>query len=269
MGIREEPNEALLVPYGYRKVLGREKRRLVLQHFDHIARRYDLADALLSFGLHFHWRKVAMEQLGLRAKSRFLDLCGGTGDFAIMASKKLAPQGLTLVCDMNGSMMQEGKRKANQTPWGKRIHWVQGDAEELGFPDRSFDAMTVGFGVRNLVKLEKALREMFRVLTERGRLVILEFSVPVSPWVRSLYELYSFKVMPYLGRLITGQSAPFMYLAESVRTFPSPECLAATLRTVGFRHVEFKRLTDGLVAVYLGEKYERHAEEGGTLESSF
>jgi demethylmenaquinone methyltransferase/2-methoxy-6-polyprenyl-1,4-benzoquinol methylase len=269
MEMRREPDDAMLVQYGYRRVRSGEKRRLVLQHFDQIARRYDLADALLSFGLHFHWRKAAMERLGLKEKFRLLDLCGGTGEFAMMAAKRVEDQGLTLVCDVNGPMMRAGKSRANRTPWGRRILWVQGDAEELGFPDCSFDAMTVGFGVRNLVNLEKGLREMFRVLKERGRLVILEFSVPVSPWVRSLYDLYSFKVMPYLGRLITGRSAPFRYLAESVRTFPSPEGLAATLSATGFRHVEFKRFTDGLVAVYSGEKYEKHDDkEGGTVELS-
>ncbi|PKN62651.1 MAG: UDP-3-O-(3-hydroxymyristoyl)glucosamine N-acyltransferase [Deltaproteobacteria bacterium HGW-Deltaproteobacteria-15] len=277
-----ETDDAVFVPYGYRRVRGSEKRRLVLQHFDHVAWRYDLADALLSFGLHFRWRKVAMERLRLKEKFRFLDLCGvppqkfrfldlcgGTGEFAMMAAGKLADQGLTLVCDMNGSMMQAGKSRARRTPWGKSIFWVKGDAEELGFPDCSFDAMTVGFGVRNLVNLEKGLREMFRVLKERGKLVILEFSMPVSSWLRGLYDLYSFKIMPHLGRLITGKSDPFLYLAESVRTFPSPEKVADAIRAVGFRHVEFERLTNGLVTVYSGEKHEKHTDkDGGMLGSS-
>ena len=267
--MRKESDETTLVPYGYSKVRGREKRRLVLQHFDHIASRYDLADVLLSFGLHFRWRKIAMERLRLKEKFRFLDLCGGTGEFAMMAAGKLATQGLTLVCDMNGPMMQAGKSRAHRSPWGKSILWVKGDAEELGFPDCSFDAMTVGFGVRNLVNLEKGLREMLRVLKQRGKLVILEFSMPVSSWLRGLYDLYSFKVMPHLGRLITGKSDPFLYLAESVRTFPSPEKVAAAIRAVGFRHVEFERLTNGLVTVYSGEKHEKHTDkDGGTLGSS-
>jgi len=258
MEISQEPSEGL-VSYGYRRVLRSEKRRLVRQHFDHIAGRYDLADALLSFGLHFRWRKIAMERLFDRSRTlprgfKFLDLCGGTGDFAILAANKYAHRGVTLVCDLNSAMMRAGRVRAGRTPRGKGIHWVQGDAEELAFPDCSFDAMTVGYGVRNLVNLEKGLGEMFRVLKEGGRLMIMEFSIPVSSWLRKAYELYSFKVMPHLGRLITGESDPFLYLAESVRTFPSPEKLAEVMMDVGFRRVEFERLTNGLVSIYIGEK---------------
>lgn len=258
MEISQGPGE-VLVSYGYRRVPRSEKRRLVLQHFDHIARRYDLADALLSFGLHFRWRRIAMKRLFDRSGTlprefKFMDLCGGTGDFAILAANRYAVRGLTLVCDLNSAMMQTGKIRASRTVRGKSILWVQGDAEELGFPDCSFDAMTVGYGVRNLVNLEKGLTEMFRVLKERGRLVIMEFSIPVTSWLRSLYDLYSFKVMPRLGRLITGDSDPFLYLAESVRTFPSPEKMADVMRGVGFRSVEFERLTNGLVSLYVAEK---------------
>jgi demethylmenaquinone methyltransferase/2-methoxy-6-polyprenyl-1,4-benzoquinol methylase len=250
----DESEDASLVPYGYRRVGRREKKRLVLRHFDQIAHRYDLADALLSMGLHFGWRRFVIRSLQLTAESRLLDLCGGTGDFAAMAARRAGGVGVTVVCDMNRPMMDAGRKRAVRHPWGRRIHWVQGDAEELGFPDRSFDALTVGFGIRNLVDLEKGLREIFRVLKARGRLVILEFSVPVSPWLRILYEWYSFKVMPPLGRIITGRSEPFRYLAESVRTFPSPEGVAESIRTAGFRRVSFTRLSDGLVAVYVGEK---------------
>ncbi|RJR50765.1 MAG: ubiquinone/menaquinone biosynthesis methyltransferase [Desulfobacteraceae bacterium] len=297
MEISQEPGGAL-VSYGYRKIPRSEKRRLLREHFDRIAGRYDLADTLLSCGLHFHWRKIAMDRLfnnsdastrgsklpaancgesstsrgvslyfdslaytavgggecARYSRFRFLDLCGGTGDFAILAANKYAPRGLTLVCDLNSAMMHAGKIRASRTFRGKSILWVQGDAEKLGFPDCSFDAMTVGYGIRNLVNLENGLREMFRVLKKKGKLVIMEFSLPVSSWLRYIYDLYSFKVMPRLGRLITGESDPFLYLAESVRTFHSPEKVADVMSGVGFRRVEVERLTNGLVSIYVAEK---------------
>lgn len=246
--------DVTLVPYGFLRVRAQEKRRLVLQHFDHIARRYDLADALLSMGLHYRWRRFVIRCLGLGAESRVLDLCGGTGDFAALAVKSVAAGGVTIVCDMNRPMMEAGRRKATRRTWGRKIHWVQGDAEELGFPDCSFDALTVGFGIRNLVDLDKGFGEMFRVLKEGGRLVVLEFSIPVSQWLRALYDWYSFRIMPHVGKMITGRSEPFRYLAESVRVFPSPEGVTDRIRTAGFRRVLFTRLTNGLVTVYRGEK---------------
>lgn len=243
-----------LVPYGYGRVTGPEKRRLVLHHFDQIAARYDLADALLSFGLHFLWRRSAIHRLGLDRAATLLDLCGGTGDFAAMVSGDRAFIGLSVVCDMNRPMLESGRRKKDRSPPKRRIHWVQGDAEELGFPDGSFDAVTVGFGVRNLVALERGLEEMFRVLRKNGKLMIMEFSLPVTPWFRALYHWYSFRVMPLFGRVVTGKKDPFVYLAESVRTFPSPEDMASRLERTGFRDVRFERLTDGVVVLYIGKK---------------
>lgn len=253
MGRSSGSRDSKLVPYGHERIPGAEKRRRVARHFDRIAERYDLADLLLSFGLHLRWRRFGIRNLRLKKGSRVLDLCGGTGVFASMISRRLPFAGMSVVCDMNRSMMEAG-RQSNQTPQGSRIHWVQGDAEELGFGEGFFDAVTVGFGVRNLVDLERGLREIFRVLKTGGRFMIMEFSIPPAPWLRLLYHWYLFKIMPGFGRLVTGWKEPFEYLAGSVLTFHTPERLASRLREAGFSEVRFKRLTGGVVAIYLGEK---------------
>jgi len=242
------------VSYGYQSVTTAEKRRLVDQTFETIAGRYDLADALLSLGLHFLWKRFAIGCLELREGDAVLDLCGGTGDLAIMAARKVIPGGRVTVCDINAAMMRVGQRKAQRLDLKDTVFWVRGDAESLSFDDDTFDAVTVGFGVRNLVHLERGLGEILRVLKCGGRLMILEFSVPKTGWIKRLYEAYSFKVMPAAGRVITGTGEPFRYLAESIRVFPAPQALSAKLEALGFTNVTFDRLTDGIAVVYLCKK---------------
>lgn len=243
------------VSYGYRHVEASEKRRLVDRHFDAIARRYILADALLSFGLDQTWRRFAVRRLALKKGDRVLDLAGGTADLALLAAPEAAPEGSVTVCDINMEMMRAGLRRARRSRHRERLFWAQGDAESLSFPSETFDAVTVGFGIRNFVHLERGLEEIARVLKRDGRLMILEFSVPRTPWLRRLYELYSFKVMPVVGGIVTGTAAPFRYLAESIRVFPTPEALKARLEASGFTNVAFERLTNGIVVVYLAERH--------------
>jgi demethylmenaquinone methyltransferase/2-methoxy-6-polyprenyl-1,4-benzoquinol methylase len=155
-------------------------------------------------------------------------------------------------------MMEAGKKRAGSL----RIGWVQGNGEALGFLDDAFDAVIVGFGIRNMVDRTKGLKEILRVLKEGGRLLILEFSVPDASWIQAFYEWYFFKLMPAYGRLVTGEEAPFRYLAESVRLFPPPEMFEETLKNVGFSRVGFKRLSEGVVSVYFGEKPETKSPSG-------
>jgi demethylmenaquinone methyltransferase/2-methoxy-6-polyprenyl-1,4-benzoquinol methylase len=243
------------VSYGYRLVEASEKRRLVDRHFDAIARRYVLADSLLSFGLDGRWRRHAIRRLGLRPGERVCDLAGGTADLAILAAREVAPQGDVTICDINMPMMRAGVSRSRRFRHRERLLWAQGDAESLPFPTGVFDAVTAGFGVRNFVHLERGLSEMSRVLKPGGRLMILEFSVPETAWLRALYELYSFKAMPVVGRAVTGTGEPFRYLAESIRVFPAPEELRSRLVAAGFVGVSFERLTDGIAVVYLGERH--------------
>ncbi len=242
------------VQYGYGTVTEAEKRRLVDGHFDAIAPRYDLADTLMSFGLDRRWRAAGVRLLSLKRGDAVLDLCGGTAGLALEAARAVLPGGSVTVCDISRAMMLAGKRRAGRAPGGDLLQWIQADAENLPFGDGVFEAVTVGFGVRNLVNLDRGLGEAQRVLRPSGRLMILEFSVPRRGWFGSLYDLYSFRAMPLAGRLITGTAAPFRYLAESVRTFPSPEAVAALLAEKGFAEVSFERRTGGIVTIYIARK---------------
>jgi demethylmenaquinone methyltransferase/2-methoxy-6-polyprenyl-1,4-benzoquinol methylase len=239
------------VPFGFRRVDPGEKKRLVAAQFDPIARTYDLADAVLSAGLDASWRRRAIRLLGLQSGDRVLDACGGTGDLAFLALRAAGPDGLVVVCDFNRPMMDVGRERAARRGSAGRLRFVRGDAESLGFSDGSFDAVTVGFGLRNLVRPETGLAEMRRVLRPGGKLMILEFSVPTAAWARRLYGFYSFRLMPLLARLITGSAGPFRYLAESIRVFPPPEEIAAAAARAGFTEVKFRRLTGGIAVVYL------------------
>jgi demethylmenaquinone methyltransferase / 2-methoxy-6-polyprenyl-1,4-benzoquinol methylase len=238
------------VSFGYRHVGAVEKRRLVSGQFDPIARRYDLADTLLSFGLHAYWKRWGIDRLALRDGETVLDVCGGTGDFALLAAARVAPRGRAIVCDFNRPMILAGRAKVERRRDAGSVLFVEGDAESLSFPNAVFDAVTVGFGIRNLVHLDRGLSEMHRVLKPGGRLMILEFSLPVHAWFRRLYDFYSFKVMPLGARVICGTAGPFRYLAESIRVFDPPERVVERLKNAGFSDVRFQRLTDGIAVVY-------------------
>lgn len=242
------------VSYGYDKVTSSEKRRRVLGHFEAIAHRYDLADALLSFGLHFFWRRKAMRSLNLRPGEDVLDLCGGTGDFAVMAARSVGSSGRVTVCDFSRAMMDRGRRKTARAEPGASIHWVQGDAENMGFAEDSFDAVIVGYGIRNFVFLERGLSEIRRVLKPGGRFLVMEFSIPRSFWLRSLYNYYSFRIMPKAGKLITGTAEPFHYLAESIRVFPAPAQVQGLLAAHNFIHTGHELMSNGLAVLYFGQK---------------
>ena len=242
------------VPFGYRTVGAEEKKRLVHDQFTPIAGTYDRADALLSLGLHFLWKRATVRRLGLRPGQSVLDVCGGTADLALRAAKRVGRSGRAVVCDFNRPMMETGRGKSGRARNGRAVSFVQGDAEHLPFPDASFDAATVGFGLRNLVDLDQGLAEIFRVLKPGGRLSALEFSLPRRRWQRSVYAFYSFRLMLPAARLITGTDGPFRYLAESIRVFETPEDVARGLGRAGFVDVAFRRLSLGIAVVYSGRK---------------
>jgi demethylmenaquinone methyltransferase/2-methoxy-6-polyprenyl-1,4-benzoquinol methylase len=242
------------VSFGYRTVGAEDKKRLVHDQFTPIAGTYDRADALLSLGLHFYWKRVTVRQLGLEHGDRLVDVCGGTADLALLAAKRVGRAGLAAVCDFNRPMMEAGRAKTGRARGGGAVVFVQGDAELLPFPGSSFEAATVGFGLRNLADVDRGLGEIFRVLKPGGRLSALEFSLPRRRWQRSLYAFYSFRIMIPGARLITGAEGPFRYLAESIRVFDAPEEVAGRLGRAGFTDVAFRRLSLGIAVVYSGRK---------------
>lgn len=245
---------AKTVSFGYRTISPEDKKRLVREQFDPIASTYDLADAVLSGGLDSWWRRKAICLLGLRRGDRVLDVCGGTARLALLALRRTGSDGRAVVYDFNRAMMEQGKNGGHNSRTEGRLLFVQGDGEELSFSGNAFDAVTVGFGLRNLVSAERGLAEMHRVLRPGGALMILEFSLPVNLGLRRLYHFYSFTMMPRLANMVCGTAAPFRYLAESIRVFPPPEEIATLLARSGFLDVRFVRLTNGLAVAYFGRK---------------
>jgi demethylmenaquinone methyltransferase/2-methoxy-6-polyprenyl-1,4-benzoquinol methylase len=242
-----------------------EKTTEVKRHFDAVARRYDLMNTVLSFGLHHLWKQRAVGLLGLKPGERAVDVCGGTADLALLAAQEVGPTGGVVLYDINRAMMLAGLSKVAQAGLAGRIWFVEGDAECLAVADKSLDAALVGFGVRNLARMEEALQEMHRALKPGGRLLILEFSRPSNPLWRWLYDRYSFLVMPLLGQLIAGSREAYAYLTTSIRQFPLPEELAATLRSIGFSQVTYHPLSNGIAMIHLAVK---HRDFGGGGQGS-
>jgi demethylmenaquinone methyltransferase/2-methoxy-6-polyprenyl-1,4-benzoquinol methylase len=240
--------------FGFKQVPVKEKAGMVQHHFSSIAGKYDFMNTLLSFGLHYLWKRTAIKMMNLKPGKRVLDVCGGTADLAILAARYIGPEGGVVVYDFNRAMMEAGKEKVHHVLLDARIRYIQGDAEQISCPDGQFDAAMVGFGIRNLTHMEKGFTEMYRVLKPGGTLMCLEFSRPANPAFRFLYDMYSFYIMPYIGLIFTGSRTAYTYLPESIRLFPMPDELAAILRNIGFSTVTWRRLTNGIAVVHVAVK---------------
>jgi demethylmenaquinone methyltransferase / 2-methoxy-6-polyprenyl-1,4-benzoquinol methylase len=239
---------------GFRTLPLQDKAGYVLRHFTSIANKYDFMNTILSLGLHHLWKHLSVHALGLKPGEKVIDVCGGTADLSILAAKAVGPRGRVTLYDINRAMMEWGRPKVAKASLSERINYVQGDAESMSFPDGSFDAAMVGFGVRNLTNMDKGLHEMYRVLKPGGKMMCLEFSIPTSSWFRFLYDFYSFQLMPLAGKLMAGNSEAYLYLPESIRKFPAPDDFAALMRDTGFSQVTYRRLTNGIAIIYIGVK---------------
>jgi len=229
-----------------------DKARRVAGVFDAVADQYDVMNDLMSLGLHRMWKLFAVERAGVRPGDRVLDVAAGSGDLALALARRAGSSGQVWLTDINGAMLARGRDRLLDA--GIAVPVVQCDAEKLPFPDRSFDCVTVGFGLRNMTRKDLALTEMQRVLRSGGRLIVLEFSRVWKPLSR-LYDEYSFRVLPWLGKVVAGNAAGYRYLAESIRMHPGQEELKTLMEQCGFDDVEYWNLSAGVVAVHRGVKY--------------
>ncbi|MDE2269206.1 MAG: bifunctional demethylmenaquinone methyltransferase/2-methoxy-6-polyprenyl-1,4-benzoquinol methylase UbiE [Thiomonas sp.] len=238
--------------FGYQQVAEDEKAARVRGVFDSVASRYDVMNDLMSGGLHRVWKAFTIAISGVRPGQRVLDVAAGTGDLSRAFARKVGPTGLVVMSDINGSMLRAGRDRLIDS--GVLVPTVLCDAEKLPFPDAQFDLVSVAFGLRNMTHKDAALREMQRVLKPGGKLLVLEFSKPWAP-LRGAYDLYSFQVLPRLGKMVAGDPQSYQYLAESIRMHPDQETLAGMMREAGFGHVDWHNLTAGVVALHIGQKF--------------
>ena len=235
--------------FGFEEVPESEKAGRVAEVFDRVADRYDLMNDLMSLGLHRAWKAFAIAIARPRPGERVLDIAAGSGDLAAALERRVAPGGEVWITDVNRRMLSRGRDRLLDA--GSLAPAVQCDAERLPFPERSFDCVTVGFGLRNMTHKDAALAEMARVLKPGGRLVVLEFSRVRAPLARA-YDLYSFKLLPWLGEKVAGDAAAYRYLAESIRMHPDQQALKAMMEEAGLSTVEVFNLAAGVVAVHRG-----------------
>ncbi|MFT3848413.1 MAG: bifunctional demethylmenaquinone methyltransferase/2-methoxy-6-polyprenyl-1,4-benzoquinol methylase UbiE [Propionivibrio sp.] len=238
--------------FGYEQVAEAEKARRVAEVFDSVAHRYDIMNDLMSGGMHRLWKSFTIARSGVREGSRVLDVAGGTGDLSLAFARKVGKSGQVWLTDINNAMLTHGRDRLCDK--GFLLPVAQCDAEKLPFPDDYFDCVTVAFGLRNMTHKDAALAEMRRVLRPGGRLLVLEFSQIWKP-LAPVYDLYSFKVIPRIGEIITKDAASYRYLAESIRVHPDQETLKDMMEKAGLEKVEYFNLTLGVVALHRGFKF--------------
>ena len=238
--------------FGYQRVPEDEKAARVRGVFDSVATRYDLMNDLMSMGLHRFWKRIAVFIASARPGDRVLDLAGGSGDLTRLLARDVGPTGEVVILDINRSMLEVGRDRLIDAGAIDNVRYVQADAEVLPFPDRSFNVVTMAFGLRNVTHKDRALAEMHRVLKPGGTAHVLEFSQVSSPLLSKLYDLYSFRLLPRIGALVAKDEASYRYLAESIRMHPGQEALADMMREAGFERCRFLNLMGGVVALHSG-----------------
>ncbi len=241
--------------FGFEDIALRDKQGRVNRVFEDVASRYDLMNDLMSAGLHRAWKSSLITALSLPRSARsfrLLDVAGGTGDIALRALKRGGPGVNVTLFDINPSMLDVGRTRTQKAGFEKRVEIVEGNAEELPFPEHSFDAVTIAFGLRNVPSMDRALLEARRVLAPGGRFFCLEFSTVDVALLDKIYDLYSFKVIPALGKRVAGDEEAYRYLVESIRKFPAPDDLAEMMRNAGFQRVGYTPYTGGVAALHTG-----------------
>ncbi|AVT56898.1 MULTISPECIES: bifunctional demethylmenaquinone methyltransferase/2-methoxy-6-polyprenyl-1,4-benzoquinol methylase UbiE [Pectobacterium] len=241
--------------FGFRTVARDEKEVMVAEVFHSVAAKYDLMNDLMSFGIHRVWKRFTIECSGVRRNQRVLDLAGGTGDLTAKFSRMVGEGGEVILADINASMLKVGREKLRNKGIIDNINYVQANAEALPFPDDFFDCITISFGLRNVTDKNKALRSMYRVLKPGGRLLVLEFSKPIIKQLSTVYDAYSFHILPRIGEAVASDAGSYRYLAESIRMHPDQETLKGMMVDAGFDSVNYFNLTGGIVALHRGFKF--------------
>ena len=243
------------IDFGYTQVLKQEKVKRVAEVFHSVASKYDVMNDLMSFGIHRIWKKITIEYSSVRKGQKVLDLAGGTGDLTAKFSQLVGDDGLVVLADINESMLKIGRDKLRDKGLFKNIEYVQANAEELPFADNYFDCITISFGLRNVTDKDKALCSMWRVLKPGGRLLILEFSKPQYQILNKAYDLYSFTMLPLMGKIVANDADSYRYLAESIRMHPDQKTLKKMMEDAGFVDVKYHNMTGGIVALHTGFKF--------------
>ncbi|WP_237057516.1 bifunctional demethylmenaquinone methyltransferase/2-methoxy-6-polyprenyl-1,4-benzoquinol methylase UbiE [Microbulbifer sediminum] len=240
--------------FGYQEVPVDEKAGRVADVFHSVAARYDVMNDLMSGGIHRLWKRFTIEMSGARAGQTILDIAGGTGDLTARFSRIVGPEGQVVLADINESMLKVGRDRLLDRGIAGNVVPVQADAQYLPFPDNTFDCITIAFGLRNVTDKDLALRSMLRVLKPGGRLLVLEFSKPESKLLEKVYDQYSFRLLPFMGKLVANDADSYRYLAESIRMHPDQETLKQMMADAGFVDCEYHNMTGGVVALHKGIK---------------
>jgi demethylmenaquinone methyltransferase/2-methoxy-6-polyprenyl-1,4-benzoquinol methylase len=240
--------------FGFEEVAWTEKAKRVGSVFASVAGKYDVMNDLMSFGVHRLWKHFTLSLTGLKPGQQALDVAGGTGDLALGMLRQVGKEGRVVLSDINPAMLAVGRDRLLDLGFVGNVGCLLADAERLPFDDNSFDCVTIGFGLRNVTDKAAALRSMHRVLKPGGQLLVLEFSAPVVPGLKPLYDAYSFNVLPLLGRFVAGDASSYRYLAESIRMHPNQETLLEMLRAAGFQETRYHNLSGGIVALHRGYK---------------
>jgi demethylmenaquinone methyltransferase/2-methoxy-6-polyprenyl-1,4-benzoquinol methylase len=241
--------------FGFERVPWQEKARRVRGVFDSVADHYDLMNDLMSLGAHRLWKRFTLQLANLHSGQRALDVAGGTGDLAAGLARQVGERGLVALTDVNAAMLARGRDRLIDAGFVRNVCCIQADAQRLPFATDSFHCVTIGFGLRNVTDKPAALRSMYRVLKPGGQLLVLEFSHPTVTAMQPLYDAYSFRVLPILGKLVAKDAASYRYLAESIRMHPDQSTLLAMLSEAGFEDCRYHNLSGGIVAVHRGYKY--------------
>ncbi len=239
--------------FGYETVALKDKARRVRGVFDSVASRYDIMNDLMSGGMHRLWKKFTIGQAAVRRGQQVLDLAGGTGDLAEVFARQVGERGQVILADINLSMLQQGRSRLVDAGIAGNLSITQVNAEKLPFADDTFDLITIAFGLRNVTDKDAAIASMYRVLKPAGKLMVLEFSKPLEA-LKPAYDLYSFKVLPLLGKFVANDEASYRYLAESIRMHPDQETLKSMMEEQGFERCRYHNLTGGVVALHVGYK---------------